>query len=67
MFYMCIQNIYLYVFFWLLCICGGKVAIAVHRLCGLSDDDDGHCIFMYSQNSNDISMVNKIKIVNDYI
>lgn len=45
-------------------VCGGTTA--VRRLCGLSDDV-WPCISMYSQNSNDISMVNKIKIVNDYI
>ena len=35
---------YLYVFFWLLCICGGKwqggTIAVMHRLCGLSDYDD---------------------------
>ena len=47
-------------------VCGGILLCAVCVVCA-----DflmmWPCIFMYSQNSNDISMVNKIKIVIDYI
>ena len=65
MFYMCIQNIYLCIFLATMYV----VALLLSAVCVVCADFlmMWPCIFMYSQNSNDISMVNKIKIVNDYI
>ena len=67
MFYMCIQNILICIFLATMCVvaryyCACDVCIVCADFLMM-----WHCIFMYSQNPNDISMVNKIKIVIDYI